>query len=621
MKSQFVRILAGAGGAALLATPLILQAAESAASASVPGSVPFSQANFHGYASGTEVHASVITVGTTTLANADQAFSGASTNTAGLTTKINAETGSIVQPAEPASVNAYGTGTGLEVGLGTSTVAGKDPNQILLAGKAESIAPPNTAAVTKQIGPINLQPLVTAAALVGRAGSIYSASQCPIGQPISYGLGDAAGVNALFAGGTPVVGLTGVGTSVAQSDSETFLSANGDGSFGLTTQARNIIAPITVTIPGAGVLTVTVNGSTPNEPVTLDAVTTGKSSGAAVQLLNFHTVAIKLVLAGTTVFNQTIDISSLLTPLDHVTIPGVATLDIDTKPHAIGGAATSSATTTGGTAAAGAVDLLHLQLLPGTLNALNLFVGHLEASANLASSIDCGIPIIKTSDPTSVTAGNPFTYNIQVPDPAQAALIACNLNDITVVDTITDKPGTSAPTFHVDSVSAVVPSYGSSGKLVETTLNNTATIVQPATAGNTATVTWKGLSWPLPPAVGDPVTPPIALAIHVSVPSTSPAGTIEDTVNAVGVTAGCSGGVSGITNIGGANGTTLTGTFTLLQPSVGATTSPAAAKLPARLPFTGAMGGLWQPMAGVAVLGLGGGALALVRRSRRRLPS
>jgi hypothetical protein len=39
---------------------------------------------------------------------------------------------------------------------------------------------------------------------------------------------------------------------------------------------------------------------------------------------------------------------------------------------------------------------------------------------------------------------------------------------------------------------------------------------------------------------------------------------------------------------------------------------------PAALPFTGGPGGFWQPMTGVALLGVGGGSLALLRRMRRR---
>jgi LPXTG-motif cell wall-anchored protein len=51
-------------------------------------------------------------------------------------------------------------------------------------------------------------------------------------------------------------------------------------------------------------------------------------------------------------------------------------------------------------------------------------------------------------------------------------------------------------------------------------------------------------------------------------------------------------------------------------------TTPAApaTALPKNLPFTGAMGGPWQPIGGLAALGLAGGAFALVRRSRRRRP-
>jgi len=616
MKSQLGRHATGVGAIALLVAALVTG---SPASAAPSGAVPFGEASFHGYATGTEVHLGAITVGTTQVASVDQAFSGASTSTAGLTSVIRSETGSVVQPAEPSSVHAYGTGSGLEVGLATSTTAQTDDNQIILAGKAEQTAPPNTTATTKEVGPVSLPPVVSAAALIGRAAAIYSADQCPIGQPISYGLGDAADVNALdLTANTPVLNTAGTGTSTAQTTSDTYLSANGDGTFGLTSEASEIIAPVTVTIPDLGYLTVTVAGTTPNNPITLDAVTTGESTGASVQLHNADTVVIALHITATdtttTILNEnlaTLSPGGVHVNLGIAGVVSLGTVDIDATPHAIGGAATSAAVVTGGTAASGAIDLVHLDLAvttPASLTPLlslaNLYVGHLEASANLAAPITCSIPVLKTADPASVTAGQNFVYSIYVPNPAEIPLLSCNLDNITATDTITDKPGTGNPLFLVTSV------------------NDGGHVSQ--TSATSATVTWTGLNYTVA-KVGDPPNPPITLTVNVAVPADSPSGTIQDTVVATGTAQGCNGGASGTENLGNTNGTVLTGSVTLQEPSV--TALPPGSKTPTgsttptttgKLPFTGAIGGLWQPFAGLGVLGLGGGALALARRSRYR---
>jgi hypothetical protein len=174
-----------------------------------------------------------------------------------------------------------------------------------------------------------------------------------------------------------------------------------------------------------------------------------------------------------------------------------------------------------------------------------------------------------------------------------------------VNDTISDFKG--QPTFKVVSVS------------------NGGTFTQ--NGPNSATVTWTGLSY----KVGDP---PLDLSITVNTPANSPAGVIQDSVSATAATSGCTGGVTGTTNLGGVDGTPITGTYTLTLPSVNSgstgagsgttvptnpTNSTTATTRPASLPFTGAMGGVWQPVAGLGILGLGGGTLALARRSRRPL--
>ncbi len=682
MTTTIGRLAGGVVAGVLCLGPLVASPASGAQPAQA---VPFASADFHGYATGTEVHLAAVTAGATTLASLDQAFSGASTSSAGLGPAITSETGNVVQPSEPTSprVNSYGRGDGLEVGAGTTSGGGVDPNQLALTGLAESSAAPNAPAVEKRIA-IPAAPAVTANALDGRAASSWYPTTCPIGQPLAFGAGSAAGVAALDTSGTanPVLDTAGTGTAAAESDSYEYLSPNGDGSYGLSGVARETVAPLTVNILNVLTLEVTIAGKDPNQPITLTSRTTGESSGAAVTLGNAGLLTVTLTPAGgTPVTVETVDLSnpqtlgadgflhialttatlgsdlgSLSTALsavlsgNQVTGPlaplfgpggplnGVVTtagntassvvsrlanvslgsIDIDAEPHAIGGSYSSPPTVVGGTQAAGAIDLAKVNIgvsgsalgiavpgQPGAVDVANLDVGHLETSAALTTPIDCGVPVIKTANPTSVTAGRSFAYDISVPDPVGSPAIACDLTDMTVTDTIGDSEGT--PTFEVVSA------------------NPGGAVTQ--TSPRSATVKWTGLSW-------TSGSPPLALDISIDTPTDSPAGVIQDTVVAQAVTSSCSGGASGIAGLGA--GASLTGTYTLHQPSVTApalgsssaipaapapptTTVPVlAGSAPAKtLPFTGAIGGLWQPFVGLGALGGGGAGLLLARRARR----
>lgn len=673
MRMSFGRAAAGLSAAAICLAPLVPTAA---ASAQAANAVPWSQANFHGYASGTEVHVGALPTNTPPLASIDQAVSGATTNSKGLGSTITNELGTQVQPSETSAspaLNSYGTGTGLQAAIGSTTP------QITLAGQASQSAPPNKPAVTNCIGtatgcqpglPSQLQQVANASLLSGQGAAVWGSS-CVLGQPISYGLGDAAGVGLLDPGTGPIVSTTGTtaATSVSRTTSSTYLSSNGDGTYGLSTQADDIIAPVSVNIPGANVsvqIAVQSAGGV-DDPVSLTAKTTGGSTGASVKMSTDDILTVDLVAAGTKTNVITIPLSAvgangLHIPLATTNLAGtittltntvgsvvsstpvgtsvgpvlntvltnpqvsslintvgttvnqvvnqVATLslgyiDVDTAPHAIGnpGAAPQ---TTAGTSASGALDLLHVHVglsgsaggtplpVPTQLaNVADLNVGHLETAASLAAPIACGIPVIKSANPTSVTSGQSFTYSIQVPDPNQVNLIDCDMANMTVTDVIKDYSG--SPTFKV--VSAVDPS-GKAG---------TVTNVSP----NTATVTWTGETYKRA-ASGSPPNPPLVFTIDAQTLSNSPAGVITDTVTAQATAANCQGGATASE----ANGGALTGSYTLNAPSV---TAPIVAPkvLPKALPFTGAMGGPWQPFAGLGLLGLGGGAFALVRRARR----
>ena len=677
MRKSFGRIAVGATVGTL---SLGLLATIPDAQAQTAGAVPFASANFHGYASGTEVHLGALTAGSTTLAQVDQAFSGASTSTAGLSAPITSQTGNVVQPQEPASpqINSYGRGSGIEVGLGTPTIANKDPNQINLSGLAEQTAQPNGPAVTKTIN-IPANPLLSAGLLTGKAAAAYYPGACPIGQPLSYGTGSAANVSVLDLSGNtnPVVNTAGTGTATAQSSSYTILSPNTDGSYGLSSVAEETVAPVTINLLNLLTLQVTIAGQNPSAPITLTSHATGGAGNGSVTLGNAGLLKITLTPAGGTPVNiETVNLSNPQTlgpngflhiplstaalgtdlgslsnalsavlagntvtgPLAPLFGPGgplngivtqtgntvssvvsklanvsLGSIDIDAMPHSITGGV-GTAPTVGPNSDSGAIDLVSLNLavsgsllgvqLPAALssvNIANLKVGHLESSASLAAPVQCGIPVIKTSDPTAVTAGQSFTYNISVPDPAYKSAVACDLDNMTVTDTISTKSGNAA--FTVAST------------------NPAATSVAPGPNGSEV-VTWSGLTHKYS-------DPPLNLAIDVK--TTGGAGVIQDTAVANASLGNCNGGASGVANIGtevGApsNGVTLAGSYTLSQPSVGAAASNTAplsgsaggnAAHPATLPFTGAIGGLWQPFAGLGVLSAGGAALALARRARR----
>src|SRR5438105_14664343 len=97
----------------LLAGGLVIVATNVAQSASPP--------QWSGYSTGTNVFADVlknlVPGAGSELANANVAFSGAASDTAGLQPQNNEMDHAVVPPG---ALNSYGRGSGLEVGLGTT---------------------------------------------------------------------------------------------------------------------------------------------------------------------------------------------------------------------------------------------------------------------------------------------------------------------------------------------------------------------------------------------------------------------------------------------------------------------------------------------------------------------
>ena len=94
----------------------------------------------------------------------------------------------VVSPALAAG-NAFGRGSGLEVGLAIDRER-PEPDHPGQRGRGEGAAV-DPALVTTQVGPVNVDPIVSASLLRGQAQSKANAA-CTTGTDLSYGLGYAA---------------------------------------------------------------------------------------------------------------------------------------------------------------------------------------------------------------------------------------------------------------------------------------------------------------------------------------------------------------------------------------------------------------------------------------------
>src|SRR5437899_13069851 len=100
----------------VVAAVAILALSFSATAAFGAGAVPFKDAHFSGFATGTVVHADLLQTGGSRVVNADEAFTGSSVNSDGLS-QIKNELLRVVTPAAAAK-KSYGRGAGIDVGLG-----------------------------------------------------------------------------------------------------------------------------------------------------------------------------------------------------------------------------------------------------------------------------------------------------------------------------------------------------------------------------------------------------------------------------------------------------------------------------------------------------------------------
>jgi hypothetical protein len=556
--------------------------------------VPPSQATYGGYSTGSVVHVTALQAPGTSaprVANADEAFAGASAKSTGLSSQILSEMQTLVAPSQ--STQTYGRGSGLELGLGTTVPpTGPDPNQLVLAGLAEaSAAPPNPATqpVTKQIT-VPAAPLVYAGVLSGSAAANFDPNVCVIGQPLSYGDGFASDVRLIDTTGSstnppPSPLLSSQGN--ARSTSFTFLTPNGDGTWGVASETLQTVAPVQIGTTTAGLFTgvkITIAG-----PFGFLAVATGHPGTSKVTTLGNPLITFQQYAAGVVTMTQQLKLSDVIgTNGIDIPLPMLGDIAIGEPARALVAPAGTPDPTkkpviaADGTSASGAEDLIRVLLNPGGSVLADARIAHVEAVATVpAGGLSCTIPVSKVANPMSVTAGQDFDWLITIP--SMPLPWACDLVNISAIDNVTTFSGS--------------PQW----QLVSADHNGVI---------NGNTVTWSNLG------SYHPGSPPIVLDIHGHVPSTSGAGVILNTVNVSASLGNCTGGAAGQALTGFAtaitgqavlqaiNGAAITGTANVQGPGVQVA--------PAALPRTGGHNP-WLPW---VAAGLIGSAIGL-RRYRR----
>lgn len=525
------------------------------------GPTPVQQA-FSGYSTGTDIHLDAGQVSPTQLANAEVAFSGASVGSQGTNQvtqgaapgskagQVVNEMGQIVQPTLPTKSpkasgdRSYGRGSGLEVGLGT-TIPSNDPT---IPVSKVAVSAPSAQSDDSNLLQVPGDPLANATAVRGQAAADWSNDSCILGKPISSGLGYVANAQLLDTVGntTPLVNTTstqggGVSTAASQeyldraTTSDAKPAANAQG-LGLVSQTREVIAPVTLF------------GGTPNAvtievaPLTLQAVAGGVSGTSYIRYTpdagtGPNTPIVRISGPGTGSTTPQELTAQQVFGATGLTIPAspLATVTIGTKPHAIGDDTKAPAVAADGTSAAAAVDAVSVHLLTPdpTTHLADVRIGHMEARAQVPTGgVSCSIPVTKTANPTSVTAGQTFTFSIDIRNPFD-----CTLSNITAVDTLTS----NGPTY---TIGALTP--------------------RGTVRGNT--VTFGGINDVKPHSS-------TVLTMKVTIPRDSKGGKLTDTVKVTGTCASGNGTGTGTvtgTAVGtaGAGSIPLVGIGTLSAPSI-----------------------------------------------------
>jgi hypothetical protein len=557
-RRQTSRSAAITRGLAIPLVAVLALASVAIASAGPVAAQPVSDQAFSASGSGTVLGVNVLRLGNVQTLNAQVGFAGQSMNSKGLTTAITNELGYVTQPSQSGK-SSYARGSGLEIGLLTPHPANPDPNQIALAGLAQSSAPPIAGPVVKQIGPISLGSVLYASLLRSTTKATSDPTTCAVGKPVAFGQAEVARVDLLNTGGTgpsgeflaPLVSTSlTADRNVAQTRTFSYLMANGDGTFGVVSETHQQVLPVNLL---NGAITIELLGEW-----VLRTTATGKPGGAKVEYAPVgagpQTPVVRIKL-----FNNpplTLNLQQILGPngID-LSIPGLITLRVGTPPRPIGNTASPqppAPVAANGTSASAAVDVVQLKVLdlPG-LTGLDLRIGHMESSVTAPTGgVTCEFPVSKTAQPDPVIAGGTITQTITIPSDAGAfaALFDCDLVGIRAEDVVSVKSGN--PSFRITS----------------------------ASKGGTISADGRSVNWA---NLGTyrPGDPPIVLTMQLAIPANSPAGVLQDTVKVTANLGNCKGGGGGSALVGTAqlNGSVMTGSSTLPGPTVVVGTGGSAA--------------------------------------------
>jgi hypothetical protein len=331
-----------------------------------------------------------------------------------------------VSPSLPAE-NAYGRGSGLEVGLGTSLPNNPDANQAILAGLAEAAAPPSSSLVTKEIGPIKGDPLIYASLLRGQAQAQFGPTPVSVIDPsrVAFGLGFGADVQLLDSGtvnpdgsmSKPVI-ATDIGTptdrAAVQAKSFLHLVPNGDGTFGLQSETHETFVPITLFKNTANELRIELLGEW-----VLRATATGKLGGATITYAPAGnptptTPLISITPPGspTQIILKTQDLFGPGKIPQHIDLQQLGSINIGEDPRAIGDDTANPGPPSAsgdGRLASAAVDVVRIKLLvpDPTSHLADIRIGHMESQALVpAGGVNCPVappPTTSTSTSTSTS--------------------------------------------------------------------------------------------------------------------------------------------------------------------------------------------------------------------------
>ena len=464
---------------AALVGGLLIAGAVASPALGVAGPAP--KTGFSAYINGTTVHAHAVQA-PPKVADADVAFSSVAFGGGGIKTAVVNEMNELVAPATAKQVHARGGGVELGIGEEVPQVDGRPLElPVAIAEAATAKAPfadgPNTTTIVPLDGALN--PLVNAQALQGIAAALWNPNYLfpMLGNPIGYGYGTAADVEALNLGGVDEAGdftaplldteAPGPERNVSSSQSYTYLVNNGDGTCGIATESHISIAPIQISLP-----------PNPDAPQTgllievagdwvMKAVATGKPTGNkltytpdpnqdpasfVLRVLDLSAPAGEQVL-GQLALQDILGDTGLADQLDP--LDPLLDIAVGADPRAISDAQIpddTSAPIVTPTRVAAAADVVRLKLAAGLADgfeAADLRVGHFETDIRVPNGgVNCEIPIAKTSSVPVANTGQTFTFTVKIPATAASVIpFPCDLTNVKVTDVLSveDAPNPAKP--------------------------------------------------------------------------------------------------------------------------------------------------------------------------------